>query len=94
VAKDSLQRMVKDNEGLTIQLQKNQEYTKTLEERIKSTDQELKKKTELFVIDYNKSRIQMDELKRLNEDKDKKINELTQLLNEEKKSNLAKIQNL
>lgn len=86
--------MVKDNEGLTIQLQKNQEYTKTLEERIKSTDQELKKKTELFVIDYNKSRIQMDELKRLNEDKDKKVNELTQQLNEEKKSNLTKIQNL
>jgi hypothetical protein len=36
----------------------------------------------------------MDELKRLMEEKDKKINELTQQLNEEKKSNQMKIQNL
>jgi phage terminase large subunit-like protein len=65
-----------------------------MEDRIKSTDQELKKKTELFVLDHNKSRIQMDELKKLMEEKDKKINELAQQLNEEKKSNQIKIQNL
>lgn len=45
MTKDNLQRVVKDHEGLTGQLQKCQEYTKSLEERIKSTDLELKKKT-------------------------------------------------
>lgn len=65
-----------------------------MEERIKNTDQELKKKTELFVIDYNKSRVQLDELKKVMEEKDKRINDVTNQLNEERKNNQTKIQGL
>lgn len=65
-----------------------------MEDRIKNTDQELKKKTELFVIDYNKSRVQLDELKKVMEEKDKRINDVTNQLNEERKNNQMKIQGL